>query len=215
MVGRLVEQEHVRLLEEEPAQGHAPDLAARESGDVGIAGRTAQRVHGDLDRSVEVPSVGGLDGVLHARLLAQELVQVVGVQGLAELGVDLVEAGEEPAHLAHAVVHVAAHVLGGIEMRLLGQVADTHAVGGMRLAEEIRVHPRHDAEQGALACAVGAEEADLGSRIERQPDALQDLPLGGNDLAEVLHEVDELMGHRPCIIPGGARFSLTNRPTPL
>ena len=92
----------------------------------------------------------------------EELLHVVGVHGLAQLGVDLVEAGQKAAHLGHAVVHVAAHVLVGIEMRLLGQVADADAVGGMRLAEEVRVLAGHDAEQGALARAVGAEDADLG-----------------------------------------------------
>ena len=106
VVGRLVEQQQVGLLEEQAAERHAPDLAARERRDVGVAGRAAERVHRDLDRAVEVPAVRGLDRVLHARLLLEDLLHLRGVHGLAQLRVDLVEAREEPTHLGHAVLHV-------------------------------------------------------------------------------------------------------------
>jgi hypothetical protein len=205
VVGRLVEQEHVRLLEEEPAEGHAPDLAAREGGDVRIAGRTAQRIHGDLDRPVEVPSVGGLDGVLHPGLLARAASPSRRRPGLAELGVDLVEAREEPRTSATPSSTLPRTSLSD-RAGLLRQVADTQSVGGTRLAEEIRVDAGHDAEQRALARAVGAEHADLGARDRTTARCPSGSPAWGDDLAEVLHEVDELMGHRPCIIPGGARF---------
>src|SRR5262249_56359715 len=109
---------------------------------------------------------------------------------------------------------VGGRVLGGMERRLVGQIADADAVGGMGLAKEVRAHARHDTEESALARAVGPEEADLRSRIEREPDAFQDLPLGRDDLAEVLHEEDELMSHRLWIIPVAPQFSLTNHLAP-
>src|SRR6516165_3644546 len=49
MVGRLVEQQKLGLLEEQPAQRDAATLAAGEFGDVGVVGRAAQRVHGLVD----------------------------------------------------------------------------------------------------------------------------------------------------------------------
>ena len=55
MVGRLVEQQEVRLLEEQPAERDAAALAARERGDVGIVRRAAERVHRLLDLAVEIP----------------------------------------------------------------------------------------------------------------------------------------------------------------
>ena len=146
-------------------------------------GGHAQGVHGDLDRAVQIPAVGGLDGVLHPRLLLEQLLHLVAVHRLAEAGIDLVEARQQPAHLAHAFLDVAAHVLGGVEPRLLGQIADLDAVGGPRLAEEVLVDAGHDAQERALARPVAAEHADLGAGIEGQPDALQDLPLGRNDLS--------------------------------
>ena len=69
-----------------------------------------------------------------------------------------------PRTSRHALLDVAAHVFRGVEPRLLRQVADPHAVGGPRLAEELLVDAGHDAQQRALARAVAAEDADLGAR---------------------------------------------------
>ena len=97
-----------------------------ESGrDVGVARRQAQRVHGDLDRALEVPRAGGLDLLLELGLLLAELL-VVGV-GVGPLGQDLVVALEQRGGLAEAVHHVADDVLVGIEVGLLLEQADGEA----------------------------------------------------------------------------------------
>ncbi len=57
VVGRLVEQQQVGVLEQQPAQRHASLLAAGERGDVGVVGRAAERVHRDLDVALDVPRV--------------------------------------------------------------------------------------------------------------------------------------------------------------
>ena len=80
MVRGLVEQEQVRMLEEEPCQGHAAPFAAAERGHVLIVRRTAERVHRDVDVALEVPGVSGVDPVLERGLLgAHGLVVGVGV----------------------------------------------------------------------------------------------------------------------------------------
>jgi hypothetical protein len=77
---------------------------------------------------------------------------------------------------ADAFHHIAEHILLGIEMRLLRQIADRDAVRRPGLAVNVLVEAGHDLEQGRLAGAVMAEHADLRARQERQPDILQDLP---------------------------------------
>ena len=57
VVGGLVEQQQVGVGEQQPAQGDAAPLAARQRGDVGVVGRAPQGVHGDLDVALEVPRV--------------------------------------------------------------------------------------------------------------------------------------------------------------
>ena len=141
VVGGLVEQEQVGLLEQELAQRDAAALAAGERRHVGVRRRQAQGVHGDLEVAVEVPGVGGVDLVLHPRLLGQQLVHLVVGHGFAELGVDLIELVEQGPGPGHALLDVAEHVLGRIELRLLGEIADRGPLGGPGLAGEVGVWP--------------------------------------------------------------------------
>ena len=85
--------------------------------------------------------------------------------------------------------------LARVERRLLRQVADADAVGRLGVAEEVLVDAGHDAQERRLAGAVRAEHADLGARVERQIDPLQDLLVGRVDPPEVLHRVDVLVRH--------------------
>ena len=74
MVRRLVEQQHVRLLEEDPAERDPATLAAGQCGHIRVGGRQAKGVHGDLDLVVEVPQVVRVDLLLHASLPRQQFV---------------------------------------------------------------------------------------------------------------------------------------------
>ena len=98
VVGRLVEQQQVGRGEQQPAERDAAALAAGEGAHVGVAGRETQRVHGDLERRVELPGVGGVDAVLEPGELVGGVLRVVGGQ--------LVEAVEHVAQLADAVLDV-------------------------------------------------------------------------------------------------------------
>jgi hypothetical protein len=197
MVRGLVEQEHVGLLEENAAKCHATALSTRERGDVGVARWEAKRVHGDLDLAIQIPGSGGVDTILELRLLVDQRVHLVIRRDVPELRRDLFEAPQEISRVGDGDFHVAANVEIRVELRLLREVSDPGALGRPCLTEEVRVQPRHDPEQRALARAVRADDADLGSRVERQVDVLEDLPLRRDDLREAVHVIDELRsGHR-------------------
>ena len=105
---------------QQPAERHPPPLAPRERADVGVPRREPERVHGDLEGAVELPGAGGVDLGLQIGLLGQQRVDV-GV-GVAEGGAHLVVAVDQLLGLAHALGHVPGHVLGLVELGLLGQV---------------------------------------------------------------------------------------------
>ena len=109
---------------QQPAQRDAAPFTAREPRDVGVGRRQPQRVHRQLEAGVEIPRVGRLDPVLDLRLFLEDLVHLLGRQLFAELRVDLVVAREQRLDLRHAFFDVAAHVLGGIEVRL--QIGRAH-----------------------------------------------------------------------------------------
>ena len=195
VVGGLVEEEEVGLREEKAAECDAAALAAGEGGDVGIAGWAAQRVHGDLEGALDLPAIAGVDLLLQLGLLGHERVHV-GV-GVGEAFGDGIEAVEQRLGLADAFHDVAEHVLGVVEMRLLLEVADLDAVGGPGLAVEVGVAAGHDLQEARFARAVDAQDADLGAGEEGQGDVLEQLLATGENLGELLHDEDVLIGgHR-------------------
>jgi hypothetical protein len=122
MVGRLVEQEHVGLGQQQPAQRDTATLTARERRDVGVPGRKAQGVGGDLEGAIEVVSVGGLDQVLELGLLFRQ-----GVEVRIRLGVcciDGVQSLQRRLDVAQRLLDVAPDVLRRIEPGLLREEAD-------------------------------------------------------------------------------------------
>jgi len=119
MVGGLVEQQHVRLFEQSPAERDPAFLSTRELAHVGVGGWKPQRIHRDLDLPVQVPRVAGVDLLLHLRLLLQQLRHLVVRHRLGELVGDLLEFREQISGGFHGYFDVVLDVLGGIELRLL------------------------------------------------------------------------------------------------
>ena len=83
VVGGLVEQQDVGLLQQQAAQGHAPLFAAGEVGHRGVAGRAAQGVHGVLQAVVQVPGVHFVEFFLDGGLAGDQFFHV----GLAQVGI--------------------------------------------------------------------------------------------------------------------------------
>ena len=188
MVGRLVEQQQVWLLEQEAAERNAAFFAAGKLGHVGIVRRAAERVHRLLDLALEIPQSLGLDLVLEPRHLVGGLVGIVHGE--------LVVTVEDRLLLLHAEHGVALDVERGVEVRLLRQVADLGALGDEAFADEFGVQPGHDAHQRRLARAVDAKHADFRVRVEREVDVVEDFLAGRIGLGETSHVIDELArGH--------------------
>jgi len=193
MVGRLVEEEQVGVLEQEASEGDAALLAARQGRDVGVVGRTAQGVHGDVDVPLDVPGADCVDPVLERRLLGPDGL-VVGVR-LGPLGHHGVVPVDEVPDGSDAVEHVALDVLGRVQLRLLREVADGEARGQPRIPDEPVIEAGHDPEQAGLAGAVRPDHADLGAGIERDRDVLEDRPIRRVVATQLVRRVDELGRH--------------------
>ena len=196
VVRGLVEQQQVGRLQQQPAERHAAALAARERADLGLAGRHAQRVHGRRQRALEVPAVDRVDALLHLAHLGQRALHLVGVERLAEPRRDRVEAVEQVARAAHAVLDVLVDRARLVELGLLLEHADGRARREQHVAADVRVDARHDAQQRALARAVRAEHADLRAVQERQRDAVEHGAVRRVALHQPAQREDDLLAHR-------------------
>ena len=188
VVGGLVQKQQVGGLQQQAAQGHATALAAREDshGRVGVG--ALQRVHGLGELGIQIPPVGGIDLVLELAHLVHERVEV-GVR-CCHLLADLVEAGHLGQHVGEGHLDVLQDGLVLIQRRLLLQ--DAHGVAGREpcVAVGHLFQPRHHLQQGGLAHAVGAHDADLRARVEGQGDVIED-DLVTHGLTRLVHLVDE------------------------
>jgi hypothetical protein len=173
--------------------GDAPALAPRESGDVAVALREAKRVHRVVELRLELPRAATVDLILDLRLLCQQLVEV-GV-GLGELRGDLVEPVHQVAQLAHAVLDVLAHRLGGIEVGLLLEQPDCRVRGELGSARGRLVLAGHDPQERRLPRSVRPEHADLGAGQERERDVRQHLTFGAEELVDLVHGEDVFAAH--------------------
>ena len=145
MVGGLVQQQNIGGIQQQLAQRHPAALASRQLGHVGVGRWKSQRVHGDVERALQVPGVQRVDLGLQIRLLRKQRVEL-GV-GVGESRADLVEAKQEVALLGDAVSDVADDVLGGVQLGLLGEVPHAKARRKPRLTGEAVIQAGHDAQQ--------------------------------------------------------------------
>ena len=178
VVGRFVEQQHVGLLQQQAAQGHAAALTAREVGGFLVGWRAAQGVHGAVEARVEVPGIGGIENVLQLTLTGEEgvhLVLVFVVFGQTELLVDFLVFGQCVDHVLHALLHNFAHGLVVVEVRVLRQV--THGVAGREyhFALVVVVEAGNDFHQRRLTRAVQTDDADFCAVEKAEVDVFENL----------------------------------------
>ncbi len=145
MVGRLIEQQKIGGGQQDPAQRDPPTLTAGQCRDIGVAGRAAQRVHGDLYVALEIPCVGGVDPVLELGLECTDLVEV-GI-GIGPHRQHFVVAIDDGLHGTDPVHHIPHHVPGRVEVRFLREITDAESTGEPGLAGEAVVETGHDAQQ--------------------------------------------------------------------
>ncbi len=164
VVGGLVEQQHVGLLQKQAAERHAASLASGKCGYGLVVGRTLQCVHSALELGVDVPGVGGVEFVLKLGLTVHERLHLVGILedlGVAELLVDLVELGKEVEHGLHPFANHFDDGFLRVELRILLKVP--HGIAGREhhFALETLVDSGNDFQKRGLTGAVETDNADF------------------------------------------------------
>ncbi len=190
VVGWLVEQQHVGLLQQQAAQSHAAALAAGQCVDNLVVGRALQRVHGTFQAVVDVPGIGGVEGVLQFGLPGDEGVHPVGVLkhvGVAEGFIDFLEFRKEIHNRFHALADDFDYGLARFEVRFLLEVSHGIARREHHFALVFLVDSCDDFQQRALARAVKTDDADFGAVEERKVYVFQNLFLWRVGLAHPHH----------------------------
>ena len=192
VVGRLVQQQHVGLGQQQAAQRHAAFFTTRQQADLGVPGRQTQRIGGDFQLVLGVGAGGGNDG-FEFGLLGGQRVEVGVFFAIGD--VHLFQALFGRKHRTHRLFHRFTHRVLVVEFGFLLQVTDAQACHGQRFTLVFLVDTGHDLEQRGLARAIEAEHANLGTREKREGNVLQELAFGRHRLADAVHGIN-VLGHR-------------------
>ncbi len=189
MVGRLVEQQHVGLGEQQTAQCDAALFTARQGPDLHVPRRQTQRIARDIQFMVRVAATGIHDGFV-LRLLRRELVKIRVRLGVGRI--NFVELFLRRRDVAQGFFDRLAHGFVGIELRLLRQKTHAQVRHRLRVAVEFSVHASHDLEQTGFAGSVNAEHADFRAGKKREGNVLEYHAFGRNHLVHATHAVNVL-----------------------
>ena len=191
VVGRLVQQQDIRLLQEQSAERHAAPLAARQRLHICVVGGTTQRVHRAVEFLVDVPCVCAIQLVLQLRLPRQQRVEV-GIR-LCEGSVYLVVLAQHVHHGLHALLHYLANGLRRVQFRVLLQIAHRVARREHHFALVVRLHACDNLHQRGLTRAVQTDDAYLRTIEKTQIDVVQYFFLRRETLAHAHHGKDNLL----------------------
>ena len=196
VVGRFVEQEDVRLAEEEAAEGDPAAFSTGEDADGGIAFRAAQGVEGHFQAVVQFPGIEVVELLHDLALLLDDGHHLVIVHGLGQLEVDGFVFLEQVDNMLDPFLDGLADGLGFIQHRFLGEVADLEVLVEDDLPFEVGLDAGDDLEQGGFSRSVQTQDADLGAIEKGQVDVFEDLFAGWEGLADLFHGKDDLLaGH--------------------
>ena len=194
MVGRLIQQQHVWLREQQLAQSHAALFATREVADHGFPWGQAQCICGDLKLVFTIGTCCSNNGFEFA-LFSSEFVKICVRLSVGRVNFfQTVFCGK---HVAHTALDRLAHGLSVIEFGLLRQIANLDARHGRGFAFNLLVDTRHDFEQGGLTRTVQTQHTDLGAGEKTQGNIFQDMALRRHDLADAVHG-ENVLGHGVC-----------------
>ena len=169
MVGRLVEDEDVRLGDERAGQQHAPAPAAGQRVDGHVA-RQAEAIEHHLDALLDPPAVPLVELVLQPA----EALEGRGRGVVRDVVRRVVVGGDHVAQRAEALGHDVEHRLGGGERHVLLEARDDDAGLPPDGAGIRRDRAGDDLEQRRLAGAVAADDGDPLPGVDLEGDAIEE-----------------------------------------
>ena len=217
VVGGLVQNQDIRLFQQQLCQTKARQLTARKHSDIlrpGILRKphTGQHL---FDVDIHIVAISGINDVLQGIVLFQQrgILRAGGHSALQDLHL-----GHGIQHMGKAGAHLAVDIQRRVELCILFQIAQRHTMGHTELSLVVRILAGQDLQQGRFACAVLAHDADAVLPFDTGRDIMQD-DLLAKALAQLFQMYQHCsfsnLSHRPhSITAGGGDSSGPHWPVP-
>ena len=193
VVRRLVEQQDIRLLEQEAAESHAAPFATRKRIDYLVFRRTTQGIHRPFQFAIDIPGICRVDFILQFRLAVDEGVHLVGVfqnLGVAKAFVHLFIFAKDIHDFLDTFLDYLLHGLARLQFRVLLQIAHRVTRREDYFALIFFVDTGDNLEQRRFTRPVETDNANLCPVEERKVDIFQYLFLRREYLAHADHRED-------------------------
>ena len=162
-VGRLVQKHDVEVFEQQFGEHHLGALSAAqlEDGRVVAERRDPEPARDLFDLGVEVVKFRAVELVLHAAAARDQLVQFVRIGDGAHLLVQFLQPLVELEEVSERTLQILHHGQALVDLRVLVEIAETHAAQPLDLAGVLRQPARNDVHECGLARAVQPDHADM------------------------------------------------------
>ena len=187
VVRRLVQKQHVGLLQQQAAEGHTASLASRQHLDALVGIGAPQGIHRALQNAVQLPAVDVVDLLVQLALTLDQAVHLIVRHRLAQLGVYLFVLLQQGHRCGASLLD---HLLDGLRIVQLGfllEVTDRISRGEYHLALIVLVDAGDDLHKGRLTRTVESYDTDLCAVEERQVDVVEYFFLIGEGLGYTHH----------------------------
>ena len=197
MVGRLVEKQYVRLLEQQAAKCHTTAFTTGKMLYGLIFGRTAECIHSTLQLTVEIPSICSVYNILQLSLPGKEFVHLILIFiifGQTKLPVNFFVLRQCIHNGLYTFHHHFFYGLYGIKVRFLRQIS--HRISGREhhFALIGFIQAGDNLQQGRFTRTVQTDDTDFRSIKERKVDVLQHLLIVLlNGLVQPYHRKDNFL----------------------
>ena len=124
VVGRLIQEQNVRFLEQETAKSYSTLFSSRKCAHFLIIWRTTKRVHGSFELVVEFPTTHGLDLFSQHALTLDEFIHLIIAHRLPEFQVHLIIFFHDACQLGNGFHHYFLHGFVWVEIRFLLQITN-------------------------------------------------------------------------------------------
>lgn len=180
MVGRFVQQQHIRTRQQQTAQSHTALFTAGQMTNFGFPRRQAQRIRRNFHLRRSIRTGSGNNG-FQASLFCGQCVKVSIRFGISRVhGIKL---GLSLHHLAHAFFYNLTNRCFRIELRFLRQITDLEIVLPGNFAINVFIDTGHNLQKRRFTGTIEPQNADLGPWEKRQRNIFEDESLGGTTLA--------------------------------
>ena len=185
VVGRLVKEQDVRLLQQQTAESHTAALTSREVLYLRIVRRTTQGVHSAVKATVYIPCIHAVKFVLQLCLACQQFVEVR--IWLSKGHVDGIKLSQHVHDRLYTLLYALAHSLLRVELWVLLQIAYAIARREYHFAFVVLLDTCDDLEQGGLTRTVETNDTDFCSVEETEVNVIEYSFLWGEGLAYAHH----------------------------